>query len=60
MELYDTDAKQINSSTESFLKEVVTKLTASVSDVISAKDSGHFEIHFSSGKLTRIRKNVTL
>lgn len=46
--------------TESFLREIVEKLSPAVADIIAREDSGHFQIHFLKGKLTRIRKDVTV
>lgn len=43
-----------------FLKQMLEKLTPAVSDIVDRKDSGRFEVHFSAGKLTRVRKDVTL
>lgn len=54
------DTIAVRSLTESFLAEVVEKLTASVCDVVQRKDNGRFEIHFSNGQITRIRKDVTI
>lgn len=60
MSIESPTSQEIESLTEAFLSEVVKKMTTSVSDVVARKDNGHFQIHFSSGQLTRIRKDVTI
>lgn len=49
-----------NQQVVDFMREVVARLTPEVLKAISTKDNGKFEIHFSLGKLTRIRKDVTI
>lgn len=54
-----TEVEQ-NQEIVDFMREVVSKLTPAVVEAITKKDSGKFEVHFSVGKLTRIRKDVSI